>query len=165
MNRFENQTLSEIMCSALPSPNKQKRLQFRPTLEEVTYIYDLLNLNAFDNQLKRPDFVIRSRCRKFWGMCIGEHEIFESTQSYCKIILMDKWYCVQWLVTILAHEMCHQEQWDRNSEDRIANGKDRLMSHGPSFFKYRKRLAEHKIPLKTAYGFKRWMKHQNMLKT
>lgn len=165
MNRFESLSLVEIMRTSLPSKYKQKSLQFKPTVQEVTYIYDLLNEQVFDNKLKRPEFVIRSRCRKFWGMCVGEHEIFESTQSYCKIILMDKWYCVQWLVTILAHEMCHQEQWDLLGEARLLNGKERLMSHGPSFYKYRKRLAEHKIPLKIAYSFKRWMKHQDMQKT
>lgn len=97
-------------------------------------------------------------------MCMGETTEQVSYGSYCKIRMMDKWYCPQWMVTTLAHEMAHQYQWDIIGPEREYNGKDWLMSHGPSFFQFRNRLAEHHIPLKTSHSTRCWFKHQDMFK-
>ena len=77
---------------------------------------------------------------------------------------MDKWFCRQWLITTLAHEMCHQYQWDIEGEKRLKEGKDRLMSHGPTFFQFRDKLKKHGISLKNAHGQRRWFRHQNFWK-
>ena len=77
---------------------------------------------------------------------------------------MDKWYCKQWLVTTLAHEMCHQYQWEIIGAERISMGKDPIMSHGPSFFLFRERLKEHGISLKTSHSKRKWFKYQNLFR-
>lgn len=77
---------------------------------------------------------------------------------------MDKWYCRQWLIIVLAHEMCHQYQWDVVGEKRIKQGKNPIMSHGPSFFIYRDKLAKHGIPLKRWQRMRKWFRTQNVFK-
>ena len=164
MRYFTSLDLAEIMELPLPSITMQKRLQYRPSVNDVIHVYDILNHYAFDNQLTRPKIEILPRCRKYWGMCMGETSAQAENGSYCKIRLMDKWYCPQWMVTILAHEMAHQYQWDVEGPKREHNGKHWLMSHGPSFFQFRNRLAECNVPLKTTHASKRWFTHQDMFK-
>lgn len=156
--------IREIMESPLPSIGQQKRLSYRTDINEVARLYRMLNWYVFDYQLPMPVLEVVPRCRKYWGMCYGEEERFRYRHSYCKIRLMDKWYCKQWLVTTLAHEMCHQYQWDIIGIDRIAKGKIPIMSHGPSFFKFKARLKEHGISLKTAHSRRKWFKYQNLFK-
>jgi hypothetical protein len=79
-----------------------------------------------------------------------------------EIKLSDKWYCAQWMVAVLAHEMVHQYQWEilgKNMEGRI---KWYVMNHGPSFYEWRDAMAEYQIPLnlfiKTSY---QWFKTQS----
>ena len=152
------------MESPLPSLGQQKRLSYRTDINEVARLYRMLNWYVFDYQLPMPVLEVIPRCRKYWGMCYGEEEKFRYRQSYCKIRLMDKWYCKQWLVTTLAHEMCHQYQWDIIGIDRINKGKIPIMSHGPSFFVFRERLKEHGISLKTAHSKRKWFKYQNLFR-
>jgi hypothetical protein len=77
---------------------------------------------------------------------------------------MDKWYCKQWLITVLAHEMCHQYQWDIQGMERLKRGKQPLMSHGPSFFVFRDKLKKHGISLKGAHSKRKWFWYQNLFK-
>jgi hypothetical protein len=156
-------TLKELMDFPLPTIQRQKKLVFKPTLVQAQHIYYLLNENVFNNELIMPEILIKPRCRKYWGICYGEFEPHENG-SYCQIKLMDKWYCIQWFITILAHEMAHQHQWDVYGPEREKLGKEWLMSHGPSFFKFRDSLAQHNIPLRTSHSQKAWFKHQNLLK-
>jgi hypothetical protein len=137
---------------------------FRPTLAEAEYTYNLLNKQVFANKLTMPAIKLGPRRRTYWGMCEGSIEKYP-TGSYCEILLMDKWYCRQWFITILAHEMAHQHQWDIDGPKRERSGKPAIMSHGPSFFKFRNRLEEHNIPLKTAQRMRRWFKYQDLFKT
>ena len=156
--------LRDLMMEELPSISYQKRLGYRTTHTEVAYLYRLINKTVFDNELAIPELEVVPRCRSYWGICYGSYSKNKHERSYCKIRLMDKWYCHQWLITTLAHEMCHQYQWDILGEDREAEGKDRLMSHGSSFFIHREELAKHGISLKTAHSRGRWFKHQHFWK-
>jgi len=158
-----NYSLEEIMDSPLPPVYIQRRLPYRPSKSDVRYVYEQLNWLIFDDKLRMPKLVLASHCKKYWGMCIAETSI-NYTGSYCTIKLMDKWFCPQWMVTTLAHEMCHQYQWDIDGPKRYKKGKDFILSHGPSFFLYRDKLAEYGISLKTSHGQKRWFKHQDLFK-
>jgi len=160
----KSHNLIELMDSPLPSLGYQKRLQYRTNYSEVVNLYHHLNYYIFDEALRIPEIEVVPRCRQYWGICFGFYEKSYSRKSLCKIRMMDKWYCKQWLITTLAHEMCHQYQWDILGEAREQEGKERLMSHGPSFFVYRDKLSEYGIPLKTCYRQKKWFKHQNMFK-
>lgn len=152
--------LEKLMSTPLPTKTKQKRCLYRPNLEEVYRLYDLINKEIFKNKLSRPEICIGPR-RMCWGMCVGFHRT-RSSGSRCVIKLSDKWYCIQWFVTILAHEMSHQYQWDILSPKRVKAGKDDIMSHGPSFFVHRSKIKKHSIPLKTAHSKNKWFKYQHM---
>jgi hypothetical protein len=154
----------ELMNSPLPSIGQQKRLTYRTDIREVTRLYKMLNFYVFNNSLPMPIIEVVPRCRKYWGICYGEYESIPYRRSACKIRLMDKWYCKQWMINMLAHEMCHQYQWDIIGRKRIAKGKDPLMSHGPSFFIFRDTLKKHGINLKTTHSSRQWFKHQNIFK-
>jgi hypothetical protein len=60
--------------------------------------------------------------------------------------------------------MVHQHQWDIYSKERDKEGKEPIMSHGPSFYKFRKQLSEHGIVLKKSSGMNRWFKYQKLSK-
>ena len=149
-----------LMEEPLPSIGYQKRLSYRTNLNEVVVLYKLINRLCFNNVLNMPEIEVLPRCRKYWGMCYASYDIIKYRKTYCKIRLMDKWFCKQWLITTLAHEMVHQYQWDIDGDIREKAGKNRIMSHGPSFYAHRERLAKHGISLKVGHGRKRWFKHQ-----
>lgn len=161
---YSHLTLPELMSIPLPPLTEQKRLYFRPPARFVHHVYELLNYYIFNNELKKPTILIAPRRRNYWGMCVG-HMHVQRTGSYCEIDLMDKWISVQWMVATLAHEMAHQYQWDILGPERHYEGKDFLMSHGPSFFMFRDALERQNIPLKTAHSQRRWYKHQDLFKT
>jgi len=152
------------MESPLPSIGQQKRLSYRTNINEVTRLYKMLNWYIFDNALSMPTLEVVPRCRKYWGMCYGSYDAPIRNRSSCKIRLMDKWYCKLWLVAVLAHEMCHQYQWDIQGLERRKVGKDPIMSHGPSFFVFRDRLKKHGISLKGAHSRRKWFLYQNLFK-
>jgi len=156
-------SLSELMDLELPPVHEQKRLCFRPSKYFVHHTYELINHEVFGNELRKPKILVQSHRRKYWGMCSG-HTYRTITGSFCTIDMMDKWFCMQWFVTTLAHEMVHQYQWDIMGPERQEDGKDWLMSHGPSFYSFRDNLVEHDIPLKTAHSMRRWFKHQDLFK-
>jgi len=158
-----NRSLEEIMELPLPPIHIQRRLPYRPSKNDIRHVYEQLNWLVFDNKLRMPKLVLASNCRKYWGMCIAETSI-NYTGSYCTIKLMDKWFCPQWMVTTLAHEMCHQYQWDIDGPKRARKGKDFLMSHGPSFFAHRDKLSEYGISLKTSHRMKKWFRNQDLFK-
>jgi hypothetical protein len=161
---FKKANISELMREELPPIAYQKRLYYRTDYDEVISLYKMLNKTIFNNKLIMPEIEVMPRCRKYWGMCYGSLEMPSKTKSYCKIRLMDKWYCKQWLITVLAHEMCHQYQWDIQGMERLNRGKEPLMSHGPSFFVFRDKLKKHGISLKSAHSKRKWFKHQNLFK-
>lgn len=149
------------MQEPLPSVTAQKRLSYRTSKSEAIKIFKIINEEVFDNKLALPDIIVKSHCKKYWGMCHGEYEKIKYRKTLCWIELMDKWYCRQWFITILAHEMCHQAQWDLDGVKREEQGKGRIMSHGPSFFEYRDKLAEHGIILKKWHRRNKWFRTQS----
>lgn len=155
----------ELMNEPLPKIAFQKRMGHKTHIDEVESLYKLINESIFDNKLEMPELIVKPRCRQYWGMCFGEIDRPTESVSYCRIKLMDKWFCKQWLITTLAHEMCHQFQWDILGSDRLLSGKDRLMSHGPTFFIHKPKLAEHGISLKRYHGIRRWFKTQDFFKS
>ena len=151
-----------IMEAPLPSITYQKRKGFRVGPAEVKYAYKIVNRYVFDNQLRMPE-IVTGITRDYWGMCMGSFVAYP-TGSYCRIKLSDKWFCPQWFMNVIAHEMAHQYQWDIDRYDRADNGLEPIMSHGPSFFMWRDRFAQYGLTLKTANGQKRWFDHQDFAK-
>lgn len=154
----------ELMEEGLPAISHQKKLCYRTNYDEVVYLYRLINREVFYNELKMPVIEVMPRCRQYWGICYGEHQKPWYGRSLCKIRVMDKWYCHQWLINTLAHEMAHQYQWDIIGDYREDEGKQRLMSHGPTFFMFKEQMREHGLALKVAHSRRKWFKHQNLFK-
>jgi len=150
-----------MMGTALPPKTIQRRLPYRPNLDEVEYTYYIINKYVFDNCLKQPEIILKP-IPKAWGICFGMTTADTKTKSNCQIRLSDKWYCTQWMVTTLAHEMCHQFQWDIYGPMREESGKDWLMSHGPTFLEHRDRLSIYNVPLKVFHSKRLWFKYQDL---
>ena len=152
-----------IMESPLPSKTYQRRKLFRPTASDAIYAYNIINRHVFDGVLHRPEIRLSS-LRKAWGTC-SWHDTKQYTGSFCRIELMNKWFCPQWFMNTLAHEMVHQYQWDIYRWDHLDfYGRpiyEKSGAHGPSFYMWRERLAEYGLHLKIAHGQKRWFKHQD----
>ena len=162
--RVKKSYLLEAMDCELPSKTDQKRLIYRPSIEETFYAYRCLNHYVFYNSLNIPVVTLNPRMRDMWGQCIGDFNKNPKTKSYCTIRLMDKFYCKQWFIIVLAHEMCHQYQWDVIGDIRRKEGINPIMSHGPSFFYFKNELEEIGIPLKTGISIRKWFTTQDLQK-
>ncbi len=157
--------LNRLMTEALPTISFQKRLSYRTSLTEVRSLFKILNKELFNGELPIPKFQLVYRWKGYWGECSAKDDTPAAARSTCIITLVDKWVCRQWLITILAHEMCHQYQWDVAGLRRIQQGLEPIMSHGPSFFVHRDRLTMHSIPLKRSPNLGNWFKFQNLFKS
>ena len=150
-------TVARFMSHELPTISEQKQKLYRPTMGQVEFYYRLLNHLIFRDQLTRPDLIIR-RLHSAWGLCVGHNDLS------CEIHLTDRFYCKQWFLVVLAHEMCHQYQWQVLGRQRLEEGRRPIMSHGPSFFIFRDRLRNLGIPLKITVKTGRWFRLQDFLR-
>lgn len=155
--------IRSIMAQPLPSITYQRRKQFRPSDYDLIYAYNIINRYVFNNELYRPE-IQQCIIKKCWGMCHWLDEP-QHTGSWCKIQLSDKWFCEQWFMNTLAHEMVHQYQWDIW---RFDQPNQRIFEysggHGPSFFAWREQFEYYGLHLKTSHGQKRWFRHQDFTK-
>ena len=153
------------MSEPLPSITYQRRKSFRPSNADVTYAYNIINRYVFDGQLRQPTIQQRT-LRKAWGYCNWLDEYKNGTS--CHISLMDKWFCSQWFLNTLAHEMVHQYQWDIYRWEHLdLYGRpmyEKSGAHGPSFYAWRERFEYYGLNLKISFGQKRWFKHQDFTK-
>ena len=156
--------LTAMMGKKLPDLCFQERLSYRTSHREVISLFKLINKEIFNDKLSIPKIVILQRTSDYWGICMARSFYPKVNESVCTIKISDKWFCKQWLITILAHEMCHQYQYDIEGPKRMKQGLEPIMSHGPSFFKFRNKLAKHGIALKREHGRAKWFKHQNLFK-
>ena len=154
--------LMRLLETPLPSISRQRRKPYRPTEQEINRIYSLMNRVVFDGQMTRPR-IVTGREVDALGWCIGMRPPTR-TRSGCVIRLTDKWFSVHWLIFVMAHEMCHQYQWDILGPQRQAQGRRPMMSHGPSFLMHRQRLVEIGVPLLKKVYMYRWFQYQDLKK-
>ena len=152
------------MSEDLPNLTFQRKLSYVATNREVKAIYRLLNKEIFGNRLVMPKIYVRSRLQGSWGECYGFNTNYTYNKSCCIITLADRWYCRQWLIMTIAHEMCHQYEWDIISKRRKREGLPPIMSHGPTFFRWRDRLKKKGIPLKKYNDHEKWFVTQRLFK-
>ncbi len=152
-----------IMAQPLPSITYQRRKSFRPSDADIVYAYNAINRYVFDGILQMPQLT-QGRLTKCWGLCFWE-EAKQNSGSWVRIKISDKWFCPQWFMNTLAHEMIHQYQWDVYRWDHITeHGRDiyqKSGAHGPSFYAWRDRFEHYDLHLKVSFGQKRWFKHQD----
>lgn len=159
----ERKKLLKLMHKPLPKISDQVKQSYRPTVRKVREVYKLLNKVIFNNQLKIPKIELVKRV-KYWGICMGKGRYGSpySTGSYCVIKLNYKFYSEHWMITTLAHEMVHQYQWDIYSGKRKKQNKPPVMSHGPSFYVWKYKLAKVGITLKRIYSAMKWFTYQKL---
>ena len=154
--------LKKLMDEPLPKKSLQRSKPYRPKMKEVKALFRLINREIFYNKLPTPKFVL-GRLHDAIGMCSGTEGPVRKTKSYCTIYLADRYYCRQWFISTLAHEMVHQYQWDVFSNIRVKRGLTRHMSHGPTFYIWRKKLAKYNIALKqNVLKDKHWFNKQDV---
>ena len=112
--------LEKLLATPLPCPSQQRRKPYRPREQEIRRVYSLLNRAVFNGVLRRPE-IKTGRETNALGWCIGMRSPTKS-RSGCIMRLTDKWFSVHWLIFVMAHEMCHQYQWDIIGPQRQAQG-------------------------------------------
>lgn len=155
-----------IMEQPLPSITYQRRKLFRPRYADINYAYNIINKYVFNNALAKPDITQR-RMVKAWGFCSWE-ELEQRSGSWTNIHLSDKWFCPQWFMNTLAHEMVHQYQWDVYRWEHLDyHGRPMFEgsgAHGPSFYMWREVFDYYGLNLKRHHRMKKWFKYQDFTK-
>ena len=160
--REHRRRVKKLMERPLPTLTEQRQLVYRPGLLDASRAYNLLNQSVFGAKLIKPEIEI-CRLHGGWGECIGVQDT--DGFPYCtKIRLNDKFYSIQWFITVLAHEMAHQYQWEVQGAQRVKQGLEPIMSHGKSFFEHKEKLSQIGIYLKTTYRSEVWFETQNLFK-
>jgi hypothetical protein len=154
------------MEQELPSLAYQRAKLFRPKHADIIYAYNILNRYVFDNQLVRPE-ITQGRVKTAWAFCSWELKE-QASGSHTYIRLSDKWFCPQWFMNTLVHEMVHQYQWDiyRWDHEEYYGRKmnDASGAHGPSFYMWRERAEHYGLNLKRYHRQMKWFKFQDFNK-
>lgn len=158
--------IRRMMEAPLPSITEQRYKVFRPNELDIIYAYNTINRHVFKNQLRRPD-IRTGRVNRAWGECAW-HWDEQASGSYCDLWVADKWFCQQWFLNVLAHEMVHQWQWDiYRWEHQEIYGRDpntQTSGHGPSFHCWRDEFEYYGLNLKGWFRTKKWFKYQDFTK-
>jgi hypothetical protein len=119
--------------------NQGRKAPVRVTVELVEDIYDALNRSIFDNVLTRPKITVRSyKKRGIWGECEGYLKGSRWGKNYTKVIRIEREFPnLKKLISVVAHEMVHQYEWDVLG----------VMTHGNSFFAWEETLRSNGIRL------------------
>ena len=145
--------LVKMMATTLPTKTDFKKKLFSPTPDIAYETFDILNKHIFGNDLKRCPIIIK-RLRMAYGWCDGRTTPDGDFYTH-EIIISPRHGCLQWFATILAHEMVHHWQWSILSNERYDKGipwkRAAIMSHGPSFYKWKNPLEKYGIPLNAGY--------------
>ena len=161
---YHNTTLKNLMMTELPPLTFQRKMHYVTDMREVKALYRLINASIFNDKLSMPKIYVKPRLREMWGQCYGADTLYHKGKSRCVIMLSERWYCKQWLIMALAHEMVHQWQWDIYSKKRMKQGLEPIMSHGPSFYQWKDKFNKHGIPLKTFNDHNKWFQTQHLFK-
>lgn len=113
------------------------------SVEEILLLHHIINATIFRNRLSTPTIKVSNYCRKYWGY-------FEGEKHSGKIVLHNKWKNIQFLITILTHEMIHQYQWE------VIGPHEKNLTHGKSFFAFRGIMKHFSIPLHRKYSIRKY---------
>lgn len=115
------------------------RTQIRANHGMVHDIYDCLNRAVFNGTLVRPHIIINNYGKLgFWGECEGKQRGSRWGEHYTKAIRIERnWPNMKKLITVMAHEMVHQWEWDKLG----------TMTHGNNFWAWQDRLLNKGIRL------------------
>lgn len=117
-----------------------QRVPFVADLAQAEIVYNSLNHTVFAGLLVRPPICIRNYTkRQIWGECEGFFKKSRWGEPYTKVIRLERnWPNYKKFITVIAHEMVHQWEWDTLG----------VMTHGKtSFFIWKEPLKQHGIIL------------------
>lgn len=114
----------------------RSKVKHVPTKRQISYWFNLINKEVFDGTIPKFNEVEITRLHGAWGNCIGKGGT-HNREKICNLQINHHTKSKHHLVEILAHEMVHSWQWHHLHD----------MDHGPTFFKWKPRLAKHGIPL------------------
>ena len=157
-------SLTKITKSDLHTTDIMLTQGHTTSVREIKYFYEIINKHVFESVLQMPQIQVR-RLRGSWGMCEGHvylNAAKEITGLKTIIVMNKKQLCPQLCLVNLAHEMVHQYQWQILGQHRLEQGLDPIMSHGPSFFSWRKRFNKFGIPLKIGHSALKIAYYQNI---
>jgi hypothetical protein len=101
-------------------------------------IYESINRAVFGGVLRRPKIIIRNY-KDFWGETEGSSRGTQGgTQYVVAMRLHREWPNMKKLITVIAHEMVHQYEWERQQQP---------MSHGSTFWDWQHKLMSKGIRL------------------
>ena len=115
--------------------------KFRPTIQDCREIWNNINRNVFNGELKMPSFRL-VYTKAFWGECQG----VLNDQTRVKMKINKSFLSKRLFINTMAHEMVHQWEWLNNEN----------MTHGPQFFLWRDQLANYNITLSRCYRMKHY---------
>ena len=144
--------LVKLMTTELPTKTDFRKRLYKPTTEEAQDMFNILNKHIWHNELTICPIEIR-RLRMAYGWCDGRTNPDGDFYTH-SISVAPQHGCLQWFITILAHEMVHHWQWSIYSNNRAKTmpySKAAIMSHGPSFYEWKKPLEKYGIPLQSGY--------------
>jgi len=140
--------LEQMLEAPMPTKSEQRRRSYRPDEAEAKRVFRAINKAIFGDTLHLPPIRF-ARTKACWGWCDGTVKPYgEEYVPYTKEIVMYPYYpSIHLFIATLAHEMVHHWQWTVKSVERRAQGKEPLMSHGPSFTQWRQLLKKYGLPL------------------
>lgn len=109
---------------------------YETTMEDCERWFKILNREIFDNELEPLDAIEIGRRKGSYAI----YEYFED-ETYCRILMKDRYRSKKMFVEVLAHEMVHHYQ--------ALN--DEPVGHGPTFHRWRKKLNKKGLQLVRAY--------------
>lgn len=115
--------------------------KFRPTQSDCAEVFNNINRQVFYGELILPTFKLLYSS-DYWGMCVGSWD----DPAGCTIHINKSFLSKRLFINTVAHEMVHQWEW-LNYEH---------MTHGNTFFVWRKPLAEFGITLSRLYRIKHY---------
>lgn len=134
---MQRQQLSRLVREA---ENMGNRNPVRATHVMVSQIYDSINRAVFGGVLKRPRLIINSY-PDMWGECQGSRRRCGHGEHFVKCIRINRdWPNMKKLINVIAHEMVHQWEWERQG----------TMGHGAAFWGWQERLGNRGLKLYVA---------------
>ena len=112
---------------------------FIPSKSDCKRTYDKLNEVIWGGRLPPAKFSVR-QLRGCWGSFVGDRKKNKHVINMCK-----RYPNAQLFVGTLAHEMIHYWQWLHSETDREVN-------HGKTFWQWKKKFAQHNLPLQERGG-------------
>lgn len=96
---------------------EEEGMFWRPTPEYAEQVYNALNRTIFKGTLTRPKILLRNYDKRdLWGECEGDKK---DGRRFCTVIRMNiNIPNSKTFIRVMAHEMVHQWEWEKDHTER-----------------------------------------------